>query len=51
MAKEIFATAERQRILKECGIKYCVDQDLNFVFKTKADETKAVKVLKNALEL
>lgn len=51
MTKEIFATAERQRVLKEFGIKYCVDQDLNLVFKSKEEEKKAVRVLKAALEL
>lgn len=51
MAKEIFATSERQKVLKEFDIKYCVDQDLNFVFKSKEEEKKAAKVLKAALEL
>lgn len=51
MAQEIFATAERRKALEAFGIKYCVDQDLNFVFKSKEEEKKAVKVLKAALEL
>ena len=49
--KKIFATKSRQKVLDECGIKWRIDQDLNFVFDNKDDEKKAVKALKNALEL
>lgn len=48
---EIFATKERQDILDEYGIRYSVDQDLNFVFRSDADEKQAIKILKAALVL
>lgn len=48
---EIFATAERQKILDNYGIKYCVDQDLNFYFRNKDDEKRAIKILKEWLVL
>lgn len=51
MSTNIFATKARQNILDECGIKYKVDMELNFVFNTKADYEKAVNILENALEL
>ena len=51
MSTNIFASKERQKVLNECGIKWKFDQDLNFVFENKDDEKKAVKVLRNALEL
>lgn len=49
--KEIFATQERQEILDECGIKYKVDEELNFVFNSNADEKKAIKILKETFTL
>lgn len=49
--KEIFATKERKEILREFNIRFYVDQDLNFVFRSKEDEKKAAKVLKAACEL
>ena len=49
--KEIFATAERQKILDSYGIKYCFDQDLNFVFKSESDRKRAIKILKEWLVL
>lgn len=49
--KEIFATKERQEILDAYGFKYKVDEDLNFVFNSQADEKKAVKILKEEFEL
>ena len=51
MDNEIFATKERQDILDEYGIRYSVDQDLNFVFRSDADEKRAIKILKAALAL
>ena len=51
MSKKIFASKERQKVLDKCGIKWKIDQDLNFVFYNKDDEKKAVKALQNALEL
>lgn len=49
--KEIFASKERQDILDSYGIKYCFDQDLNFCFKSEADEKRAIKILKEWLVL
>lgn len=49
--KEIFATKERKEILREFNIRFYVDQDLNFVFRSKEDEKKAAKVLKAVCEL
>lgn len=51
MSVNIFASTDRQKVLNECGIKWKIDQDLNFVFDSKDDEKRAVKVLRNALEL
>lgn len=51
MKDEIFATAERQKVLDDFNIKYKVDINLNFVFETESEKNKAVKVLKGALEL
>lgn len=48
---EIFATKERQEILKDFGINYAVDMELNFVFKNKTEEKRAIKLLKEACEL
>ena len=48
---EISATKERQKILDVCGIKYKIDQFLNFWFETESEKKKAIKVLKAALEL
>lgn len=48
---KVFATEERQKILDSNGIKYKVDQDLNFCFVTKSDEKKAIKILKGWLAL
>ena len=48
---KIFATEERQRILDDAGIRYSVDQELNFYFPTISMEEKAIKVLKGAFAL
>lgn len=49
--KKIFATESRRKILDECSIKWKFDQDLNFVFDSEEEERKAIKILRNALEL
>ena len=51
MSTNIFASEERQKVLNEFGIKWKFDQDLNFIFDNKDDEKRAVKVLRDALEL
>ena len=48
---EIFATEERQKILDEAGVKYQVDQNLNFYFSKISDEKKAIKILRGCLAL
>ena len=48
---KIFATKARQDILDDYGIKYKVDQDLNFYFPNVSDEKKAIKILRGHLEL
>ena len=48
---KIFATEERRRILDAAGIKYAVDQDLNFYFSKTSDEKKAIDVLKGCFAL
>ena len=45
---DIFATQELQDVLKEFGIAFCVDLELNFVFKTYADKEKALQILEKA---
>lgn len=47
----IFATQARQEILDSSGIKWRIDENLNFCFDTTSDKEKAIKVLKAALEL
>ena len=49
--KKIFATQERQDILRNNGISFAVDTELNFVFKTEEVRKKAIKILKGALAL
>lgn len=49
--KEIFATAERRKILDSYGIRYAVDQNLNFCFISESEEKKAIKILKGAFAL
>lgn len=46
---KIKATQERQTVLDENGIRYKVDDELNFVFSTNEEKAKAEKVLRNAL--
>ena len=48
---EIFATEERQKILDDAGVKYLVDQNLNFYFSKISDEQKAIKILRGHLAL
>ena len=48
---KIFAKVSRQKALREAGIPFNVDQDLNFVFLTKRDMNKAMEVLEEACEL
>ena len=48
---EIKATASRMEVLDECGIKYKIDTDFNFVFSCPKEETKATLALENALEI
>ena len=48
---KIFASKARQAVLDECGIKWAIDQDLNFYFLSESDEQRAVKALRSALEL
>ena len=48
---EIKATASRMEVLDECGIKYKIDTDFNFVFSCPKDADRAVVVLTNALEI
>lgn len=48
---EIFATAERQEVLDDFGVKYTVDQDLNLCFDSESERKKAVKILRGALVL
>lgn len=47
----IFAKVSRQHVLKEAGIPYNVDPDLNFVFVTEKDKNRAIAVLDEACEL
>lgn len=49
--KKIFASKERKEALNDAGIRWKVDQDLNFHFDTDSDERKAIKVLKAMLLL
>lgn len=49
--KKIFATEERRNILTKSGIKYKVDDELNFIFNIEAEKKKAIKILKGALAL
>lgn len=49
--KEIFASKERQDILDSYGIKYCFDQDLNFVFKNESDKKKSNKDFERMVSL
>ena len=49
--KEIFATAERRKILDDFGIKYKVDTDLNLCFDSESERKRAIKILKGALAL
>ena len=51
MKEPIFATRDRQELLDTFGVKYAVDTDLCFVFKSAKDEEKAIKVLECACEL
>ena len=48
---EIKATAARMEVLDECGIKYKIDTDFNFVFSCPKDADRAVVILTNALEI
>ena len=47
----IFAKVSRQYVLREAGIPFSVDQDLNFVFLTEKEKDKAIAVLDAACEL
>ena len=47
----VFAKVSRQYVLREAGIPFSVDQDLNFVFLTEKDKTKAMAALEEACEL
>lgn len=49
--EKIFASGARRNVLDANGIKYSVDEELDFYFKSEAEYEKAVKALKNALEL
>ena len=48
---KIKATASRIEVLDECGIKYKIDTDFNFVFSCPKDADRAVVILTNALEI
>ena len=48
---KIFATEERQRILDAAGIRYSIDQELNFYFPTITMEKKAEEILRGCLAL
>lgn len=49
--KKIFATQERRDLLRNNGISFAVDDELNFVFRNEEDRKKAIKILKGALAL
>lgn len=49
--EKIFASEARRNVLDANGIKYSVDEELDFYFKSEAEYEKAVKALKNALEI
>lgn len=51
VSTDIFATQARQDVLDLFGIKYVVDCELNFMFKSEEDKQKAFITLKNACEL
>lgn len=48
---DIFAKVSRQYVLKDAGIPFSVDQDLNFVFVTENDKNRAIAALDAACEL
>lgn len=51
ISTEIFATQARQDVLDMFGIKYAVDHELNFMFKSEEDKQRAIQLLEDALEL
>lgn len=51
MKEPIFATKERQELLKDWDIEYAVDTELCFIFKSSKDEELAIQILECACEL
>ena len=48
---KIFATAARQEILDNAGIKYKIDQSLNFYFENDADKKKSYENLEGHIRI
>ena len=48
---DIFATRERQEILEWGGIRFAVNDELNFCFHSERDKVTAEKIMRNALVL